>query len=65
MGVGADLRIDLSLQPGEQTQTVTVTGEIPQVNTTNAELQETIQTTDVADLKMPIQGPTVQKSSFV
>src|SRR5580704_16462606 len=54
VGVGADVRVDLSLEPGEQTQTVTVTGEIPQVDTSNAQLQETIDTTDVANL--PIQG---------
>jgi hypothetical protein len=33
VGVGEEIRVDLSLQPGEQNQTVTVTGEIPLVNT--------------------------------
>src|ERR1700739_1532943 len=36
--VGEDIRVDLTLQAGEQTQTVTVTAEIPQVETTNATL---------------------------
>src|SRR6202030_1276933 len=36
--VGQDVRVDVTLRPGEQTQTVTVTEEIPQVNATNAEL---------------------------
>lgn len=40
--VGQDVRIDLSLQPGQQTQTVTVTGEQAEVNTTNAQLGGTI-----------------------
>ena len=41
--VGQELRVDLALQPGEQTQTITVTEEIPLVETTNAELGGTIQ----------------------
>jgi hypothetical protein len=43
VGVGQDVRIDLTMEPGEQTQTVTVTGEPPQVNTTNAQLGGTIE----------------------
>ena len=31
------------MQPGEQTQTITVTGEAPQVNMTNAQLGGTIE----------------------
>ena len=27
--VGQNLRVDLVVQPGEQTQTITVTGEVP------------------------------------
>lgn len=37
VGVGQDVRIDITMQPGEQTQTVTVTGEPPLINTTNAQ----------------------------
>ena len=33
--VGENIRVDLTLSPGEQTQTVTVTGEVPAVNTTD------------------------------
>ena len=35
--VGGDVRVDVTLQPGAQTQTVTVTESIPVVNTTNAQ----------------------------
>ncbi len=54
--VGQDVRIDLSLQPGEQTQTVTVTGEQPELNTTNAQLGGTITNETATDL--PIAGRT-------
>ncbi len=35
--VGSDVRADLTLQPGSQTQTVTVTEALPIVNATNAQ----------------------------
>ena len=54
--VGQDVRIDLSLQPGQQTQTVTVTGEQAEVNTTNAQLGGTITNETATDL--PIAGRT-------
>jgi len=54
--VGQDVRIDISLQPGEQTQTVTVTGEQPELNTTNAQLGGTITNETATDL--PIAGRT-------
>src|SRR5579864_326619 len=38
VGVGQEIRVDLTLQPGEQTQTVTVTEALPMIETTNAEL---------------------------
>ena len=56
VGVGQDVRVDLSLQPGEQTQTVTVTGEQPELNTTNAQLGGTITNETATDL--PIAGRT-------
>lgn len=56
VGVGQDVRVDLTMEPGEQTQTVTVTGEPPQVNTTNAQLGGTIENQAVADL--PVSGRT-------
>ena len=43
IGVGQDVRVDLTLTPGEQTQTVTVTEAVPIVETTNAELGGTLQ----------------------
>lgn len=56
VGVGQDVRVDLSLQPGQQTQTVTVTGEQPELNTTNAQLGGTITNQTATDL--PIAGRT-------
>jgi hypothetical protein len=50
--VGQEIRVDLALQPGEQAQTITVTEEIPLVETTNAELGGTIQSQVVNDLPM-------------
>src|SRR3984893_1544653 len=36
--VGKEVRVDLTVQPGEQSQTIMVTGEPPMVETTNATL---------------------------
>lgn len=52
--VGQDLRVDLTLQPGEQTQTVTVTEAIPLVNTTGSELGGTLQN-EIIDA-LPLNG---------
>ena len=49
-----DMRVDLTLQPGEQSEKVTVTGETPLVETTNAELGGTIQNVIINDL--PLNG---------
>jgi hypothetical protein len=49
-----DLRVDLTMQPGEQSEKVTVTGELPLVETTNAELGGTIQNVIINDL--PLNG---------
>jgi hypothetical protein len=59
VGVGQDVRVDLSLQAGEQTQTVTVTGEAPMVNTTSATLGGTLETATIIDL--PLNGRAFQK----
>jgi protocatechuate 3,4-dioxygenase beta subunit len=40
--VGQEIRVDLVVQPGEQTQTVTVTGEVPAINSTDATLGGTV-----------------------
>ena len=56
--VGKEPRVDLSLQPGEQTQTVTVTESIPLVETTNATMGGTLNNADIADL--PLNGRDYQ-----
>jgi len=40
--VGKEVRVDITVQPGEQTQSVTVTESIPLVETTNATLGGTL-----------------------
>src|SRR5438309_9762486 len=50
--INKDLRVDLTLQPGEQTERVTVTEALPMVETTNAELGGTLQSQIIADLPM-------------
>jgi len=52
LDVGGDVHVDATLQPGEQTQTVTVTGEAPAITTTNAQLGGTINGSSVSDLPM-------------
>jgi hypothetical protein len=52
--VGQEIRIDLTLQPGEQTQTVNVTETVPLIETTHAELGGTIQNAVINDL--PLNG---------
>jgi hypothetical protein len=54
IGVGREAKIDVTLQPGEQTQTVTVTEAIPLVETTSATLTGNITTEKIADL--PLNG---------
>jgi len=50
--VAADVRVDLVLSPGEQTQTVTVTAEAPAIDTTNATLGGTV--TNQAVVSLPL-----------
>jgi carboxypeptidase family protein/TonB-dependent receptor-like protein len=52
--VNQDLRVDLTLQPGEQSDKITVTGELPIVETTNAELGGTLQSQIIDNL--PLNG---------
>src|SRR5260370_2847133 len=52
--VNQDLRVDLTLQPGEQSEKITVTGELPIVETTNAELGGTLQAQIIENL--PLNG---------
>ena len=52
--VAGNLRVDLVMQPGEQTEKVTVTEALPLVETTNAELGGTLQNQVINDL--PLNG---------
>src|SRR6266849_5016006 len=56
--VGQEVRVDVTIQPGEQTQTITVTEAIPLVETTNATLGGTLNNTDIND--MPLNGRNYQ-----
>jgi len=50
--VGQTVRVDLVLQPGQQTQTVTVTSEAPAVDTTDVTLGGTISQQTLVSLPM-------------
>jgi hypothetical protein len=52
--VGQEIRVDLTLQPGEQTQVVTVSEALPLMETTNAELGGTLGNQVINDL--PLNG---------
>src|SRR5437870_9284693 len=52
--VGQDIRVDVSLRPGQQTELVTVQAESPLVETNNAELGGTIANAVINDL--PLNG---------
>jgi hypothetical protein len=56
--VGKEVRIDATLQPGNQTQTVIVTESVPLVETTNATLGGTLNNADIVDL--PLNGRDYQ-----
>jgi hypothetical protein len=56
--VGTEVRVDLTVQPGEQTQTVTVTEAIPLVETTSATLGGTLNNAVINDL--PLNGRNYQ-----
>jgi len=56
--VGKEVRIDLTVQPGEQTQSVTVTEAIPLVETTNATLGGTLNNAQIVDI--PLNGRLYQ-----
>jgi len=54
VGVAQAVRVDLAMQPGAQTQTVTVTEDVPLINVSNEVLSSTVESTQLADL--PING---------
>lgn len=59
VGVGQAVRVDLSIQPGAQTQTVTVTEAVPLINTTNEVLSSTVESDQLTEL--PINGKLYTK----
>ena len=56
--IGREFRVDLTVQPGEQNQTVTVTESVPLVETTNATQGGTLENADIIDL--PLNGRDYQ-----
>jgi len=52
--VGQQARVDLTMDPGEVTQQITVQESVPQVNTTNAEVSEVITNQRITEL--PLNG---------
>ena len=54
VGVGQAVRADLAMQPGAQTQTVTVSEAVPLVNTSNEVLSSTVESPQLSEL--PING---------
>jgi len=56
--VGKEVRVDMTVQPGEQEQTVTVNESAPLVETSNATLGGTINNADIND--MPLNGRNYQ-----
>jgi len=57
--VGETIRVDMSLQPGEQNQTVTVTGEVPTVDTSDAVLGGAVANQSINDL--PLNGRNFER----
>jgi len=57
--VGQNIRVDLTLQPGAQTQTVTVTSEAPAVDTTDATLGGTVANQTINAL--PLNGRNFER----
>src|SRR5216683_2478154 len=52
LGVGKEIRVDLTLQPGDQVQTITIIESIPLVETTNATLGGTLDNADINDMPL-------------
>jgi Carboxypeptidase regulatory-like domain/TonB dependent receptor len=61
--VGQNVRVDLVLQPGEQTQTITVTAEVPAINTTDATLGGTISNQTINAL--PLNGRNFERLLYL
>jgi len=52
--VSAEVRVDISMQTGEVNQTITINEDVPLIETTNAELGATLQSTIIEDV--PLNG---------
>jgi hypothetical protein len=52
--VSGEIRVDVQMQPGEVSQTITVNEDVPLVETTNAELGATLQAAIIEDV--PLNG---------
>ena len=61
--VGQTIRVDMVLQPGEQTQTITVTGELPAIDTTDATLGGTVSNEAINSL--PLNGRNFERLLLV
>lgn len=57
--VGRNIRVDLVLQPGTQSQTITVTSDVPSVDTTDATLGGTVNNQAINAL--PLNGRNYQR----
>jgi hypothetical protein len=57
--VGQTIRVDLTVQPGEQTQTITVTGELPAIDTTDSTLGGTVS--NAAINALPLNGRNFER----
>ena len=57
--VGQTIRIDLTLQPGTQAQTITVTGELPEIDTTDSTLGGTVN--NAAIVGLPLNGRNFER----
>ena len=57
--VAQNIRVDLVLQPGEQTQTITVTGEVPAIDRSDATLGGTVSNDAINSL--PLNGRNFQR----
>jgi len=57
--VGKNIRVDLTLQPGEQTQTITVTGEVPAIDTSDSTLGGTVSNESINAL--PLNGRNFER----
>ncbi len=56
--VGKEVRVDFTLQPGQVSQTITITEQLPMVETTNATMGGTLNNASINDL--PLNGRNFQ-----